>query len=315
MLVVGDLMLDRFIFGDSSRISPEAPVPVVHVSHEQEMPGGACNVAMNVVSLGGGSRVCGTVGDDYHGRTLQRLMSDSGLDCEGVVVDRASATTVKTRIIAQRQQVARVDYESVANLSEPVIDEVGSKIEQLVDVSDAVVIEDYGKGVVNQRVVDAVIAAAARHGVPVGFDPKDNHELDVKGVTVATPNRKETFEAAGVLDRNPGLPPLENPNLLLAAETLFNRWGPSTLMVTLGSDGILLFAGDSESLHVPTRAREVFDVSGAGDTVIAVFVLALAAGAEHYEAAELANFAAGVVVGKLGTAVTTPDELIEFMGS
>lgn len=308
-------MLDRFIFGDSSRISPEAPVPVVHVSREQEMPGGACNVAMNVVSLGGRSRVCGTVGDDYHGGILQRLMAEAGLECEGVVVDSESTTTVKTRIIAQRQQVARVDYESLVELSEVVIGEVGSRIERLVGVSDAVVIEDYGKGVVNQRVVDAVISAAGRRGIPVGFDPKDNHELDVRGVTVATPNRKETFEAAGAVDRFSGEAPLQDRNLLQAAATLFGRWGPSTLMVTLGADGILLYTDEGDAVHVPTRAREVFDVSGAGDTVIAVFVSALAAGAEHYEAAELANFAAGVVVGKLGTAVTTPNELIEFMRS
>jgi len=313
ILVVGDLMLDRFIFGEATRISPEAPVPVVHVRREEEMPGGSCNVGMNVRSLGGAAVLCGVIGDDLHGTVLHELLERAGIGCEGIVLEEGGVTIVKTRIIAQRQQVARVDYEDGGVFSEEIVGRICANVERLAAEADGIVIEDYGKGVVVQHVVQAAIDSARARDIPVGFDPKDSHELDVRGVTVATPNRKETFDAAGLRDRHLAVAPLENGDLLAAGQSLLERWGPELLMTTLGADGMLLQSAGAAPRHVPTRAREVFDVSGAGDTVVAATVLALAAGADHYEAAELANFAAGVVVGKLGTATTTPGELLDFM--
>jgi len=313
ILVVGDMMLDRFIFGEASRISPEAPVPVVRVEREQEMPGGSCNVGMNVKSLGGEAFLCGLTGNDFHGRLLTELLANAGIGCDGVIADEGETTIVKTRIIAQRQQVARIDYEQCCNLKPELIEELCSRIGDLAASASGVVIEDYGKGVLQQEVVTAAIEAARARGIPIGFDPKDNHALNVRGVTVATPNRKEMFAAAGRRDADIALPPLEDGNLLAAGSELLERWGPDLLLTTLGADGMLLQSATGDPWHAPTRAREVFDVSGAGDTVVAVCVLALAAGADYHEAAELANFAAGVVVGKLGTATTTPDELLGFM--
>lgn len=313
ILVVGDLMLDRFIFGAASRISPEAPVPVVHVKREQEMPGGSCNVGMNVKSLGGEALLCGLTGCDFHGRLLAEMLTDAGIGCDGVVADEGETTIVKTRIIAQRQQVARVDYENCDKINPALTEELCGRIGRLAASASGLVIEDYGKGVLRHEVVSAAIAAARSRGIPIGFDPKDKHDLDVRGVTVATPNRREMFAAAGRRDRSVAIPPLEDENLLAAGAELLRRWGPELLLTTLGADGMLLQSAGREPWHAPTRAREVFDVSGAGDTVVAVSVLSLAAGADYSEAAELANFAAGVVVGKLGTATTTPDELLDFM--
>lgn len=313
ILVVGDIMLDRYIFGEAQRISPEAPVPVVKVSSESEVPGGSSNVGLNIATLGGHAALCGIIGDDFLANRLSVLLQESRLGIDGVLVKHGHPTTVKTRIIAQRQQVVRVDNENSDGLAKETVEELCQVLERMAGKATGIVIEDYGKGVVSQPIADAAIAAARKADIPIAFDPKNNHELNVKGVTVAAPNRKETFEASGIADRSGGLPPLEDDPLLLAGEKLYERWGPEMLITTLGDRGMLLHIAGESPLHVPTRAREVFDVSGAGDTVIGVCVLALAAGASHLEAAEIANFAAGVVVGKLGTASTTPDELLHFM--
>ncbi len=314
ILVVGDLMLDRYIFGEAERISPEAPVPVVRVSEEREVPGGASNVGLNIKTLGGEASLCGLTGKDFHGLQLRELLLAAELDIGGVIEASGCPTTVKTRVLAQRQQIVRIDRENGDQPGKNDVTELlCAKVRELADDATGIVIEDYGKGVIRQAVVDTAISAATDRGIPVGFDPKDNHELNIRGVTVATPNRKETFDACGVRDKHPSPPPLEDGVLIRAGATLLDRWGPKLLMTTLGANGMLLQAKDSPVRHVPTRAREVFDVSGAGDTVIAVCVLALAAGADYFEAAELANFAAGVVVGKLGTATTSAEELLNFI--
>lgn len=310
ILVVGDLMLDRYIYGTVERISPEAPVPVVQVSREENMPGGASNVAWNIQSLGGQSTVSGFVGYDASAGALKDLLMHGGVSVDGVISVQHARTTVKTRIIAEHQQVVRVDWDDEPEFKETVMGAFCERINDEVRRSTGVIIEDYGKGVIQQQVVDVVLSAAKEANIPSGFDPKDNHELNVAGVTVATPNRKEAYQSVHIPETVQGDNPMEDERLLEVAHKLSEKWTPAMLLVTLGAKGMLLLSGENEPANIPTRAREVFDVSGAGDTVIAVCLMALAAGATHHEAAELANYAAGVVVGKLGTAPCTKEELL-----
>lgn len=313
ILVVGDLMLDRYIIGSVSRISPEAPVPVVHVHSEKAVPGGASNVALNIGSLGGAGGVAGVIGDDADGRELSGLLAARGISTSAAQRDTSIRTTVKTRVIAERQQVVRIDWEDAFHYTPELLAAFRARLESEIAQADGVILEDYGKGVIVQEVVDTVIAAAAKRGIPVGLDPKENHILDVAGITLATPNRKEAFNGAGVAETRPTADPLTDPALRRVGDILVEKWRPDLLMITLGAQGMLLLERGKPPAHVPTRAREVFDVSGAGDTVIATCVLARAAGASFVEAAEIANYAAGVVVGKLGTATCTPDELLAWM--
>ncbi len=311
ILVIGDLMLDRYIYGTVRRISPEAPVPVVNVTHEKSVPGGASNVAWNIQSLGGRGEIAGAVGHDTEARTLKTLLQQGGVDGHGVWTHDAVRTTVKTRIIADRQQVVRVDWEDALPLGGEPLQEFCRLIEKQIERADGVIIEDYGKGVICQPVVDVVLAAARTRGIPVGYDPKDDHALDVRGVTVATPNRKEAYMAVGREEPFHDRPPMDDSDLQEIAGRLQEKWGVELLVITLGPHGMYLLEQGGKPVHVPTRAREVFDVSGAGDTVISVCTLALAAGATHREAAELANYAAGIVVAKLGTAPCSADELLD----
>jgi len=314
VLVVGDLMLDHYIHGSVSRISPEAPVPVLHVSRENSVPGGASNVASNVRAMGGASDVAGVVGRDAPGRQLTRLLSKAGVGVDAVLRLPRVPTTVKTRVVADRQQVVRVDWEKRQAVQGRPLEAFVRWIAKISARASAVVIEDYSKGVVQQPVLDAVLKVAGRRGIPVGLDPKDNYELDVRGITLAKPNRKEAFAHAGIKDPGAADHPLQDKALLKVADSLMEKWQPRMLMITLGGHGMLLAGEGVAPRHVPTRAREVFDLSGAGDTVIATCMLALAAGASFNEAAELANYAAGVVVGKLGTATCSRDELLAYMG-
>ncbi len=314
LLVIGDVMLDRYIYGKVSRISPEAPVPVVEVTQERNMPGGAANVAKNIQALGGSATLCGIIGRDHPGNELLCTLSEAGVSTAGIVRLKGPHTTVKTRILADRQQVTRVDWDRTPALTPAAMSQLCSRITQLAQQASGIIIEDYSKGVVNQRVIDAAMAAAQRAGVPVGLDPKRNPGLNIQGLTVATPNRKEAFTLARAPETLPLPNPLKDEPLLKVAHTLLDVWSPRFLMITLGAQGMLLISGeDRRPFHVPTRAREVFDVSGAGDTVIATTILALAAGANNFEAAELANCAAGVVVGKLGTATCSASELLDFL--
>ena len=315
VLVVGDLMLDRYVYGSVTRISPEAPVPVVKVVRETSMPGGASNVAGNIRALGGQAAVAGMIGKDAAGVELRWLLTHAGVDVECAMMFAGAGTIVKERIIAERQQVVRVDFERSATWSPRQSEKFLALLALELDRADGVIIEDYGKGAVTQAVVDLVLAKAAKRGLPVGLDPKDGHELAFQGITVATPNRKEAFAIAGVVDPGAKVDPLADKALRRTGEILMAKWAAENLAITLGAQGMYLLSRGQAPRHVPTRAREVFDVSGAGDTVIAACVTALAAGAKFIEAAELANIAAGVVVGKLGTASCTPEELLNHMRS
>lgn len=313
ILVVGDLMLDRYIYGGVARISPEAPVPVLDVNREISMPGGASNVAWNIREMGAGAVVAGILGKDHAGTELKKVLGRGGVGVGGVWESSGQRTTVKMRVIAERQQVVRVDFEERHALSAPARSKFLRQVRDAVRRSTGVILEDYDKGVISQEVVDVVLATARERRIPVGLDPKDTHELDFSGLTVATPNRKEAFIIAGIKDPGAADDPLRDAGLLQVGERLLEKWNLAFLLITLGPHGMLLMAPGTAPRHVPTRAREVFDVSGAGDTVIGVCTAALAAGASHLEAAELANYAAGVVVGKLGTASCSRTELLEYM--
>ena len=313
VLVVGDLMLDRYVYGSVTRISPEAPVPVVKVAKETSMPGGASNVAGNIRTLGGRAAVAGMIGKDAAGVELRWLLTHADVNVDCAMMFAGASTIVKERIIAERQQVVRVDFERSAEWSARQSEKFLSMLALELGRADGVVIEDYGKGAVTQAVADLVMATALRRGIPVGLDPKEGHDLHLPGITVATPNRREAFAIAGMIDPGAKENPLADKALRKTGEILMEKWAAKNLAITLGPHGMYLLTRGREPRHVPTRAREVFDVSGAGDTVIAACVTALAAGAEFLESAELANIAAGVVVGKLGTASCTPEELLNHM--
>jgi rfaE bifunctional protein kinase chain/domain len=312
ILVVGDLMLDRYTVGRVSRISPEAPVPVLNVTRRESRPGGAANVALNICSLGGGCMLAGALGADAAGDTLCGLLD--GIDLAAVV--RCGArTTEKDRVVADRQQVVRIDTEDPVAAWEAEAEPIAAAIAAAAEGCDGIIIEDYGKGVISQPVVDAVLAVAGARGIPVGLDPKDNHELAYHGLTLATPNWHEACMAVG-LSGDTELPADAAGEALLAevAEKLSATWDTKLLAITLGPDGMYLYTRGQDPVRLPTRAREVYDVSGAGDTVIAAAMLAIAAGAEPVKAAAMANCAAGVVVAKLGTATCSAAELLAHIG-
>ena len=310
ILVIGDLMLDEFIWGKVSRISPEAPVPVVDVTDESYYPGGAANVARNVREFAADTRVMGIAGADPHGDRLVRLLGTCGIDTAGVQQDAAGFTTVKTRIIARHQQVVRVDRERHAPLNAEQEARALRHLDSAVESLDGIVISDYGKGFVSQPLADRICALAGAHGKILTVDPHPHHALRWHGATAIKPNRAEAFLAAGVQPVEPAGPPLEDTALLEVGNRLLERWKTACLLITLGEQGMILFRRDAAPYHTPTRAQAVFDVSGAGDTAIGVFTLGLAAGAAPEEAAELANHASGIVVGKLGTATVTREELL-----
>jgi D-beta-D-heptose 7-phosphate kinase/D-beta-D-heptose 1-phosphate adenosyltransferase len=309
VLVVGDLMLDRYVAGTVSRISPEAPVPVVWVTQEYARPGGAANVALNIQALGGRAVVCGVVGRDAHGEELLGILRRHGIGVDGVVARSDVRTIVKTRIVADRQQVVRVDREDAAERMGGAAAELAGVTRRLCSAASGVIIEDYGKGAVDQGVVDAVMESATARGAKVGLDPKDNHALRLSGITLATPNFKEACLAAGLAEGPLKGDLAAHPILARAGDILLERWRPELLIITLGPHGMYLRRRGAAPLIIPTVAREVYDVCGAGDTVIATALLGLAAGATHEEAASLANCAAGVVVGKVGTATCSVAEL------
>jgi D-beta-D-heptose 7-phosphate kinase/D-beta-D-heptose 1-phosphate adenosyltransferase len=309
ILVIGDLMLDEFIWGKVSRISPEAPVPVVNVTGESYYPGGAANVARNVRELTAGAAVMGIAGADPQGRRLLGLLEAAGIDTSAVQRDPAFFTTLKTRIVARNQQVVRVDRERKAPLSAERTERAMRLLDRAIVGVDAIIVADYGKGCLTQPLADYICRSAAEHGKILTVDPHPHTSLQWRNATAIKPNRAEAFLAAGLRPSDPVEPALRDGPLLAAATALFGVWGTRNLLITLGEQGMLLLDPAAPPYHTPARAKEVFDVSGAGDTAIAVFTLGLAAGASPAEAAELANCASGIVVGKLGTATVTAAEL------
>ena len=313
VLVIGDTMLDCYVHGHVARISPEAPVPVVQVSNERQVPGGSSNVALNLAVLGCDASLCGCIGDDTDGHALETLLTSRQVNSSHLVKLSGRRTTVKTRIMADRQQIVRVDWDDTTPLSASDIDQLCGKIAEAACDADAIILEDYGKGVINQHIIECVKEIVAKKDIPLGLDPKEGHDLVLNGLSVVTPNRKEAFTAAGVVESFPLDNPLEDQALLTVSEKLRAAWDSDMLLITLGAQGMLLIKAEGAPLHIPTMAREVFDVSGAGDTVIAVFVASLSAGATADEAAQLANAAAGVVVSKLGTATVTREEILSVI--
>lgn len=310
ILVVGDVMLDQFIWGSVARISPEAPVPVLDFERESFMPGGAANVARNLTMLGTAAEIYGVVGRDQAATQLKSLLGREGVRCAGLLTTANRHTSVKTRLVAQQQQVVRVDRESRGDLDGKNSARLLSAIQVELPKADAVIVGDYGKGVVTETLLGNLKRLCRRHGVWLSLDPKPVHALDLTGLSLITPNRKETFELAGLADDTRNANPLADASLLRAAEKLLAELQPATLLITLGELGMLLCQRGQKPHHIPTVAQEVFDVSGAGDTVIAMFTLAIAAGALPIEAAIVANHAAGIVVGKVGTATVSPEELL-----
>jgi D-glycero-beta-D-manno-heptose-7-phosphate kinase len=311
VLVIGDVMLDQFIWGGVSRISPEAPVPVVEFERENFMPGGAANVARNLAALRVPTELFGMIGHDENGRRLKKLLDEQDIHCGGVLANAARHTSVKTRIVAHQQQVVRIDRETRDGLDARLTGRLLAKIKSKLAKVDAVIVGDYGKGVVTQPLLNELKSLCRARGVWLSFDPKPVHRLNLAGLSLITPNRKEAFELANLPDETRRPNPLADKNLLLAAERLLNELRPAVLLVTLGELGMLLCQRGQKPVHILTVAQEVFDVSGAGDTVIAAFTLAIAAGASPLEAAALSNHAAGIVVGKVGTATTSPEELLK----
>jgi len=310
ILVIGDLMLDEFIWGKVSRISPEAPVPVVSVTAESYYPGGAANVARNVRELGAAVSMAGIAGAGGHGGRLLGLLGAGGIDTRGVQQDASATTIVKTSIIARNQQVVRVDRERAAPLTEAQTGCAMEYLDRAIGQVDAAIVADYGKGFLSQPLADFICRKARQTGTILTVDPHPRTSLGWSHATAIKPNRAEAFAAAGLPPSEPVDPVSGDEPLLTAGRLLLERWHPQCLLITLGEQGMLLLRDGAPPHHIPTRAKTVFDVSGAGDTAIGTFTLGLAAGATPEEAAELAIIASGIVVGKLGTATVTASELL-----
>jgi D-beta-D-heptose 7-phosphate kinase/D-beta-D-heptose 1-phosphate adenosyltransferase len=310
--VLGDVILDVYLWGKAQRISPEAPVPVVEMERRTETLGGAANVMRNLAALGAEVAAFSLTGRDAAGQRLRRLLDRQGIRTADLISTPGRTTTEKQRVFAGNQQVCRIDYETCEDVPGELRAQLVARLAAAIRAGevDAVIIEDYAKGLLDRAMVTAVVEAAAKAGLPTGLDPHPGHPLQVKGLTLMTPNRAEAFGLAGLYPHAPVDPPDQDEGLRRVAAKLMAQWGPRHLLVTLGAQGMALFGPRRACHHVPTRAREVFDVSGAGDTVIATFMMALLAGAVGSEAADIANHAAGIVVGKLGTAVATTDELL-----
>jgi len=302
VLVIGDLVMDHFIWGKVRRISPEAPVPVVEVNSESLMLGGGANVVNNIHSLGGRVLVCGVIGKDDAGKKLVHELKQKGIPSDGVIVEGDRPTSVKTRIIAHSQQVVRFDREKRNKIHFDAMKAIIDHIKKKIGLVDAIVISDYAKGVISEELMEEVINIARKKNKPVAVDPKVSHFDFYKNVSIITPNNDEASQASGIDIE-------DDASLLRAGDVLLKKLGSDAILITRGEHGMSLFENNGGITHIPTVAKEVYDVSGAGDTVIGTVALAIASGASFKEAAVISNFAAGIVVGKVGTATVTPEEL------
>jgi rfaE bifunctional protein kinase chain/domain len=301
ILVIGDLMVDEYIWGKVSRISPEAPIPVVDVEKEEFKPGGAANVILNLTSLGVKVYSAGVIGDDINGRKLLNYLKKNKVKQDAIIIDKKRPTTIKTRVIAHSQQVVRIDREKRLMISDNIINKIISKIKNIINKVDAIIFSDYGKGVITEELVNFVVKNS--NGKVINVDPKPKNMKIFKGVTLISPNKKEAELATGIT--------IENENdINKAAYELEKMTNAKAVLITRGEEGMTLFF-KNEKYHIPTVAREVYDVTGAGDTVISVITVALASGADFKSAAHIANIAAGKVVAEIGVAVLTRDELKE----
>jgi D-beta-D-heptose 7-phosphate kinase/D-beta-D-heptose 1-phosphate adenosyltransferase len=303
ILVIGDLILDEFIWGKVSRISPEAPVPVVWANSESFMPGGASNVANNINSLGGKAHIVGVVGNDERAGILKGELEHRGVNIDGIFRDPQRPTILKTRVIAHQQQVVRIDREKTDPLKDSSIKKILNFIEGIIDEMDGVIVEDYGKGLITPKLLDKVIPMAKKKKKIIAVDPKEEHFSYYKGVTLLTPNNAEASRASGFEIK-------DKATLKKAGIALLKKLKVRVLLITLGEEGMMVFEQGKPAKKIDTIAQEVFDVSGAGDTVASSYTLSLISGANPIQAAHIANCAAGVVVGKVGIAVVTRDEII-----
>ncbi len=303
VLVVGDLMLDDYVWGRVTRISPEAPIPVIEVSKEETKPGGAANVVLNLISLGAKVYCAGVTGDDANAKKLAGYLAGRGVDIGAVVRDSNRPTTVKTRVIAHHQQVVRIDKEKKMPLAADIISLIHRKIKRIMPGIDAVIFSDYNKGMITRAMVEEIIDMA--RGRIIAVDPKPANIAVFKNITIITPNKKEAAEATGIQ--------IDSPEALRhAGMELLSMLAAKAVLITRGEEGMSLFEQSEES-SIPTVAKEVYDVTGAGDTVVSVATLALAAGAGFKEAAVIANEAAGIVVGEMGVATVTPAQLAKAL--
>ena len=305
ILVIGDIIVDHFVWGKVSRISPEAPVPVVEVNKESIIPGGSGNVAHNIAALHGEVFLCGVTGHDLIGSQITELISDLGVDTSGVFVDAGIPTIQKTRIIANIQQVVRIDREDRESKDRNIIAQITKYLKDMVPKVDAIIISDYGKGMISVPLLKETIKLAHRYGKVITVDPKVEHFLKYRGVTCITPNHLEAAQGIHYPI------PRDQSETDKLGEKIIRKLRCHSLLITQGEKGMTLFEQGKRSLHIPTMAREVFDVTGAGDTVISTLTLALAAGADLKQASYIANHAAGIVVAKVGTATCSPEELKE----
>jgi len=303
ILVIGDIMMDRFIWGKVSRISPEAPVPVVLVDKETFLLGGAANVVNNVHSLGGKVSLCGVVGDDEPGQKTIEKLTEEGIGVSGVFVEAGRQTTVKTRIIAHQQQLVRIDRETTDGMRGPTLRNLSEFLTVNINGFDGIILSDYGKGLLTKELIQATIRRAKEAKKFILVDPKQKNVFFYKGATVITPNTGEASLASGI-------PITDLSSLRKVGRILLKRLRCDVLVITRGEEGMAIFEPHQEPVLVPTVGKEVFDVTGAGDTVIGTMALALGAGARVIDAARLANYAAGIVVGKVGTATVNPKELM-----
>ena len=300
--VVGDLMLDDYIYGTVERISPEAPVPVVNVKEEKFVLGGAANVVNNLASLGAKTICFGVIGNDANGERLLGAFADKKIDVSGLIRDKERTTIVKRRIIGSNQQLLRIDWEDITQKSTFLEYALLRNIESKIDELDAVILSDYDKGVLTPMVAKEIVRMCRDRGKIVTVDPKPKNALNYYGATSMTPNRKEAKECLGMERAT---------NMEEVGKELKKKLQLDNLLLTRSEEGMSLFIED-KIVNIPTFAKEVYDVTGAGDTVISVFTLAAASGVSWHEAAKIANTAAGVVVGKMGTSTVTKDEILEF---
>lgn len=306
ILVVGDVIMDEFLWGRVERISPEAPVPVVEVEEESLVLGGAGNVVNNIISLGGQVLLCGVIGNDAMGRELVHMLQEMNSPTHGLVVEDRRPTTIKTRVVAHSQQVVRVDREEREPVTEDSIQRILATIKEQIDSIDAIVVSDYGKGVVAQSLMETIRLLTRDRQIILTVDPKVENLALYKGVTLITPNNQEAELMSGIVINDEG-------SLRRVGTHLLDELSCQMVLVTQGDKGMTLFEGNGRTTQIPTVARKVFDVSGAGDTVTGTFTLALAAGLTSGEAAVLANLAAGIVVGEIGTATVAASRLKEVL--
>ena len=306
ILVVGDLMLDRFVWGKVSRISPEAPVPIVKMERESFSPGGAGNVAANITSLGAEAKIIGVIGDDSEGRVLREILKNRQISASGgLIIDSSRPTITKTRIIATNQQLLRLDREEGNPLSRQVVKKIVKYLRENIGNASALLISDYGKGTITPSFLSALLGLAKRYKKLITVDPKVEHFSLYREVSLLTPNRQEA--ALGIMEPEPKT----QKEILTLGRKIKEKLKPQYLIITQGEGGMTIFE-KKRITHISAKTREVFDVTGAGDTVIGVATLALSTGATITESATIASFAAGVVVGKLGTATVSAEEIKEF---